>query len=58
MELTSDTEVKVAGNDGDLFQFTFDRVLGPKSTQAETFDCVAAPIVGDVLRGYNATIFA
>jgi len=57
VELVSDTELQVAGEDGE-FQFTFDRVLGPQSTQAETFECVAEPIVGDVLKGYNATIFA
>mmetsp|Transcript_4449 Transcript_4449/g.13275 ORF Transcript_4449/g.13275 Transcript_4449/m.13275 type:complete len:720 (-) Transcript_4449:752-2911(-) len=54
--LRSDTEIQVV-EDG-TFTFTFDRIFGPQSTQEECFDVVAAPIVADILEGYNATIFA
>ena len=38
--------------------FTYDRVFGDKSTQAEVFELCGRPIVLDVLKGYNGTIFA
>eukprot|EP00037_Helgoeca_nana_P017451 m.165472 g.165472 ORF g.165472 m.165472 type:complete len:975 (-) comp23999_c0_seq3:258-3182(-) len=38
--------------------FTFDRVFRPGSTQAEVYDYAAKPVVEDVLKGYNGTIFA
>jgi hypothetical protein len=39
-------------------RFTFDRVLGPSSTQQECYDAAAAPVVATFLAGYNCTIFA
>jgi kinesin family protein 5 len=38
--------------------FSFDRVLGPSASQADCYQAAAAPIVADVLRGYNATLLA
>ena len=38
--------------------FTFDRVFGPVSTQEELYLYSAKPVVEDVLKGYNGTIFA
>lgn len=38
--------------------YLFDRVFGPKSTQAQVYEEAAKPIVKDVLSGYNGTIFA
>ena len=38
--------------------FTLDAVFGPDSTQIEVFDDAAAPLIKDVMQGYNATIFA
>eukprot|EP00053_Salpingoeca_punica_P009452 m.84665 g.84665 ORF g.84665 m.84665 type:complete len:962 (+) comp15031_c0_seq2:203-3088(+) len=38
--------------------FTFDRAFGPDSTQDEVYNYAAKPIVEDVLKGYNGTIFA
>ena len=57
VQIPSDTEVHVTEDDS-TFKYTFDRVFGPKSTQLETFEYVAKPVVVDVLEGYNATIFA
>lgn len=38
--------------------FTFDRVFGPDSIQEELYNYAAKPVVEDVLKGYNGTIFA
>lgn len=38
--------------------YTFDNVFGPDSDQEMVFESVAAPIIDEVLEGYNCTIFA
>ncbi|OEL12845.1 Kinesin-like protein KIN-5B [Dichanthelium oligosanthes] len=38
--------------------FSFDKVFGPESKQRSIFDHAVAPIVDDVLEGYNCTVFA
>ena len=38
--------------------FTFDRVFNTDTTQEMIYDYAAKPIVEDVLKGYNGTIFA
>uniref|UniRef100_A0A803NDR1 Kinesin-like protein n=1 Tax=Chenopodium quinoa TaxID=63459 RepID=A0A803NDR1_CHEQI len=38
--------------------FTFDKVFGPKAQQRIIYDQAIAPIVREVLDGYNCTIFA
>lgn len=40
------------------YQFEFDRVFGPKTTQEEMFNMVAKDCVLSALDGYNSTIFA
>lgn len=44
--------------DGNQNSFSFDRVYGPDSSQMEVFQDTAFPLIGDVLSGYNATVFA
>lgn len=39
-------------------EFTFDEVLRPHSTQADVYAAAVAPVVADVLNGYNGTIMA
>eukprot|EP00055_Hartaetosiga_balthica_P005059 m.14228 g.14228 ORF g.14228 m.14228 type:complete len:937 (-) comp4276_c0_seq1:155-2965(-) len=39
-------------------QFTFDRIFTDASTQEDVYEYAAKPIVEDVLKGYNGTIFA
>jgi len=56
VSIRSDTEVEIT-EDGE-YSFTFDRIFGPTSTQLECFEYVAKPVVGDIMQGYNATIFA
>ncbi|KAF3936602.1 Kinesin-3 [Dactylella cylindrospora] len=38
--------------------YTFDRVFGPEADQSMIYDDVVAPIVGEMLSGFNCTIFA
>uniref|UniRef100_A0ACD5XU16 Uncharacterized protein n=1 Tax=Avena sativa TaxID=4498 RepID=A0ACD5XU16_AVESA len=38
--------------------FVFDKVFGPKSRQQDVFNHAVVPLVGEVLDGYNCTIFA
>lgn len=38
--------------------YTYDRVLGPESTQADMYEAAVAPVIADVMNGYNGTIMA
>ena len=38
--------------------FGFDRVYGPHAKQIEIYKQVVAPVVDEVLLGYNCTVFA
>ena len=38
--------------------FTFDEAFGPDSSQLEVYRSVVAPIIEEVLMGYNCTVFA
>jgi len=38
--------------------FQFDYVFQPTSTQEEVFDCCAKPLVTQVMKGFNVTMFA
>ena len=39
-------------------RFTFDRVFGPHATQQELYSAVIAPVVREVMEGFNCTVFA
>lgn len=39
-------------------KFTFDRAFGPKSKQADVYQVVVAPLINEVVAGYNCTVFA
>ena len=39
-------------------QFTFDGTYGPNSNQNDIYNQIVAPVVEDVLKGFNGTIFA
>lgn len=39
-------------------KFTFDRAFGPESQQSEIYHVVVAPLITEVLAGYNCTVFA
>lgn len=39
-------------------KFTFDRTFGQESEQKEVYKVVVAPLIEEVLSGYNCTVFA
>lgn len=39
-------------------KFTFDRAFGPDSRQVDVYKSVVAPLIDEVLCGYNCTVFA
>ena len=39
-------------------EFYYDYVFNPNTTQDSVYDRIARPVVTDVLKGYNGTIFA
>jgi kinesin family protein 5 len=45
-------DVAQAGHD-----FAFDRVFPPDSTQHDVFTFAAKPLVDEIMRGYNCTVF-
>lgn len=61
---TTDTTIAVQVQDEkepnrrETQSFSFDRVFDGRSKQRDVFEYVAAPMVSEVLRGYNATVFA
>uniref|UniRef100_A0A7E4VXP5 Kinesin-like protein n=1 Tax=Panagrellus redivivus TaxID=6233 RepID=A0A7E4VXP5_PANRE len=58
-EYNCTVEVKNPANKNDPPKvFTFDEVFGPDSQQMTIYNKVARPIVENVLKGYNGTIFA
>jgi hypothetical protein len=40
-----------------IHKYNFDRIFGEKSTQEEVFNETALPVIEDMLKGYNCTIF-
>ncbi|CCX30040.1 Similar to Kinesin-like protein bimC; acc. no. P17120 [Pyronema omphalodes CBS 100304] len=38
--------------------YTFDRTFGPEADQQRIYDSVVAPLLNEVLEGYNCTVFA
>jgi hypothetical protein len=54
--VAQDKNVRVQ-HDGKVVQATFDRVLGPTSSQADVYACVQDSVRG-VLDGFNATVLA
>jgi len=61
--------VQITPNRGEIFvhkpyaqeapkQFTFDLAYNDSATQAQIYEQTAAPIIDNVLEGYNGTIFA
>lgn len=39
-------------------KFTFDRAFGSDSKQVDVYTAVVAPLIEEVLNGYNCTVFA
>lgn len=47
----------MAGDDNN-YEFTFDKIFGPETSQKEVFNFAASSVVESVMNGYNGTIFA
>ena len=54
----SKTQIRTTKSTTSQRTSTFDSVLGPESTQEETFKHVASGLVSQSMQGFNATIFA
>lgn len=54
----NEREIKIIKPEQEERIFDFDRILGPDSSQLETYNRTASKIVDDVLKGYNGTIMA
>ena len=51
-------KVKDTGDKSSTKTFTFDKVFSPSSSQILLYKEVVSPIIGEVLQGYNCTVFA
>lgn len=60
VDVKSDREVTVKDNkQSNAFKtFTFNNVFGPNSAQVDVYRSVVHPLIGEVLSGYNCTVFA
>lgn len=59
VRVTSEREVVVKHMmDKMTKKYAFDRAFGPESKQADVYSAVVAPLINEVLAGYNCTVFA
>lgn len=59
VEVSAPKEILVKQTfDSKTKKFTFDRSFGPDSLQSEVYGSVVAPMIQEVLAGYNCTVFA
>lgn len=55
-KILGDNSVEI--RDGDVAQYTFDRLFGPNTMQEEVYQYIGKDMVANVLAAYNATIFS
>ncbi|KAK3931807.1 Kinesin-like protein KIF11 [Frankliniella fusca] len=60
VEVKSDREISVKDSkqNNTFKKFTFNNVFGPNSAQIDVYRAVVAPLIDEVLSGYNCTVFA
>ena len=58
VETPNNKELQVIEKNSLTKSFSFDRVFGTNSKQVDVYKVVAAPLVEEVLAGYNCTVFA
>lgn len=58
VEVTSNREIFVKQDNRNTKKFTFDRSFGQDSNQVTVYQSVVAPLIEEVLAGYNCTVFA
>ena len=56
LNFTSDKSLRLEASIGS-HDFAFDRVFPPESTQEEVYRATAMPLVDEIMRGYNCTVF-
>ncbi|KAJ6622378.1 Kinesin-like protein Klp61F [Pseudolycoriella hygida] len=57
VKVVSGREIVVKDNRNSK-KFTFDRTFGPDANQSDVYKVVVAPLIEEVLAGYNCTVFA
>ena len=45
-------------NQKELFEFKFNGVFDQGATQAEVFEKIGKPVIDNVMKGFNGTVFA
>jgi len=55
---TREVVIKESKHDRLEKKFTFDRAFGPNSKQIDVYKSVVAPLIEEVMLGYNCTVFA
>lgn len=58
LDPADDEEDYLRGNRSREKQYAFDNVFDQTATTQQVFDSTCEPLVGSVLRGMNATVFA
>ncbi len=57
VDVKTKDSVEIMNHLNEKKNFTFDRIFDSESTQKDVFETVTKPLIDDVLKGYNATIF-
>ncbi|CAL8468383.1 g7923 [Coccomyxa elongata] len=58
LQQLSGTQVSIVSAHEHLRTYEFDNVLGPATSQEDTFKVVGSPFVAHLLQGFNVTLFA
>lgn len=58
VKVVSNREVVAKHDNRTTKKFTFDHSFGPETSQADVYQSVVAPLIEEVLAGYNCTVFA
>jgi kinesin family protein 11 len=58
VETPSSREIIVHKQSSSTFTYNFDKVFGIGSKQSDVFKAVVQPLIGQVMQGYNCTVFA
>ncbi|KAJ8674290.1 hypothetical protein QAD02_005552 [Eretmocerus hayati] len=57
VEIPSNDEIEIHDKN-QVKKFRFDKVFGPNSKQVDVYNDVVKPLVGEILAGFNCTVFA
>jgi len=54
----TDEEVKIVGKRNEMHTYHYDHVFNQTSTQENVYEIVAQPLIEEILKGFNVTIFS